>query len=135
MKRDGDELLLKLEKGEDVLSTLTEAIDSNDVVSGEILWGLGRIKDLQVGYFNGVEYDKKTFDQTYEIVSFHGSITENEPRFHIHVAGAGKDYTLVGGHLFGGIVDPLLEVSIKKFNNIKTERKDNPKTGLRELFF
>ena len=134
IQKEQNEIFVKLERGEDVLQTLTDVISSNGVSSGEIIWGIGMIRNLQVGYFNGKEYEKETFEKALEVVSFHGSIAENEPRFHIHTSCAGRDHGVVGGHLFGGIADPLLEVRIRKFSGIKATRQDNPKTGLRELY-
>ncbi len=134
IQTDGKEIFVKLERGEDVLQTLGDVIKDKAVASGEIIWGIGMIRKLQVGYFNGKEYEKETFDQALEVVSFHGSIAENEPRFHIHSSCAGQNHQVVGGHLFGGVADPLLEVRIRKFEKIKATRQDNPKTGLRELF-
>lgn len=134
MQKDKNEFFVKLERGEDVLDTLTGVLEKNEITSGEVIWGVGMIRKLQVGYFNGKEYEKEIFDKALEVVSFHGSIADNEPRFHIHTSCAGQDHHVVGGHLFGGVADPLLEVRIRKFENIKATRKDNPKTGLREIF-
>lgn len=133
MQKDQNEIFIKIERGEDVLGTLTQVIEENHVGSGEVIWGVGMIRNLQIGYFNGREYEKETFEKAMEVVSFHGSIAENDPRFHIHSSCAGQDHGVVGGHLFGGIADPLLEVRIKKFDKIKATRQDNPKTGLREI--
>ena len=91
------------------------------------------IKGLQVGYFNGKEYEKELFHDNLEVVAFHGSIAEDEPRFHIHSACAGKNHGVVGGHLFGGVADPLLEISISVFEKIRAERKVNPSSGLKEI--
>lgn len=134
IQKDGNEIFLKIEKGEDVLQTLEKVAEENNVDSGEVIWGVGMIRNLQIGYFNGREYEKEVFGPSLEVVSFHGSIAENEPRFHIHASCAGQDHGVVGGHLFGGAADPLLEVRIRKFENIRATRQDNPKTGLRELF-
>lgn len=134
IQKDGNEFFVKVEKDEDVLETLTNVISENKISSGEVIWGIGVIQQLQIGYFNGKEYEKETFSEPLEVVSFHGSIAENEPRFHIHTSCGGRDHKVVGGHLFGGFANPLLEVRIRKFENIKATRQDNPKTGLRELF-
>ncbi len=133
IQKDGNEFFVKVEKGEDVLGTLTDVILENGISSGEVIWGIGVIQDLQVGYFNGKEYEKETYSEPLEVVSFHGSIAENEPRFHIHTSCGGRDHRVVGGHLFGGHANPLLEVRIRKFENITVKRYDNPKTGLREI--
>lgn len=134
MQKEGLEIFAKIEKGEDVLKELTRIIENNEVRTGEIIWGVGMIRNLEVGYFNGNEYEKETFEKSLEVVSFHGSIAENEPKFHIHSACAGQNHGVVGGHFFGGIADPLLEVRIRKFEEIRAIRKDNPVTGLREIF-
>lgn len=133
VKKEGQDIFLKLEKGEDVLEELSKIVSSNGIKTGEIIWGIGMIRNLQVGYFNGVEYEKETFEKALEVVSFHGSIAENEPVFHIHSSCAGKDHMVVGGHLFGGIADPLLEVRIRTFDKIRAVREHNPRTGLKEL--
>ncbi len=133
VKREGNRIFAKLEKGEDVLGSLDKIVKEQHVQSGEILWGVGMIKGLTVGYFNGKEYEKETFSDNLEVVSFHGSIAENEPVFHIHSSCAGKTHGVIGGHLFGGVADPLLEVSISVFEEIRAERKINPASGLMEI--
>lgn len=133
VKREGNRIFAKLEKGEDVLEKLSQIVAGQDVKNGEILWGVGMIKGLQVGYFNGKEYEKETYRDNLEVVSFHGSIAENEPKFHIHTSCAGRNHGVVGGHLFGGMADPLLEVSISVFDKIRAERKINPASGLKEI--
>lgn len=133
VRREGNRVFAKLDKGEDVLEKLAQIAVEQHVQAGEILWGIGMIKGLQVGYFNGKEYEKETFTDNLEVVSFHGSIAENEPRFHVHSSCADKNHGVVGGHFFGGVADPLLEVSISLFENIRAERKVNPASGLKEL--
>lgn len=133
VRREGNRIFAKLEKGENVLENLDRIAKEQNVQNGEILWAVGMIKGLQVGYFNGKEYEKETFSDNLEVVSFHGSIAENDPRFHIHSSCAGRNHGVVGGHLFGGVADPLLEVSISVFEKIRAERKVNPASGLKEI--
>ena len=133
VRREGNRIFAKLEKGEDVLENLDRIAKEQKVQNGEILWAVGMIKGLQVGYFNGKEYEKETFSDNLEVVSFHGSIAENDPRFHIHSSCAGRNHGVVGGHLFGGVADPLMEVSISVFEKIRAQRKVNPASGLKEI--
>ncbi len=133
VRREGNRIFAKLDKGENVLEMLDKIVKEQKVRNGEILWAIGMIKGLQVGYFNGREYEKQLFPENLEVVSFHGSIAEDEPRFHIHSACAGKNHGVVGGHLFGGVADPLLEISISVFENIRAERKVNHASGLKEI--
>ncbi len=133
VRREGNRIFAKLDKGENVLEMLEKIVKEQKVKNGEILWAIGMIKGLQVGYFNGKEYEKELFQDNLEVVSFHGSIAEDDPRFHIHSACAGKNHGVVGGHLFGGVADPLLEISISVFEKIRAERKVNPSSGLKEI--
>lgn len=134
-KIEGQNILVKMEKGEEILPTITMVVEKYGVASGTVVFGIGMIKNLEVGYFNGTEYEKKIYPENLETVSFHGSIAENDPRFHIHAACANRDHNVVGGHLFSGIADPLLEIQITKLDDVKFRREKSQKSGLMELTF
>ena len=78
--------------------------------------GIGTISNITLGYFNvqDMEYKKKKFDNSYELVSLNGNIgvTEDKLIFHPHVALGGCDYNLIGGHLFEGTVSVTAEIFI-----------------------
>ena len=131
-KSEGNEIFVKVEYGEDVKNVLGSVLEKYQITSGEVAWGIGKLKDMELGYHNGHEYVRKTFTEGHEIVSFHGSIASVEPRFHIHCAGAGPDHGVVGGHFFGGIADPLMEIKIHRFEDINIVREKYPKSGLME---
>ncbi len=130
---DRRELFLKIEKNESVQNEILGALNLYEISSGEVTFAIGMIRDLEIGYYNGKEYEKKAFSDPLEIVSFHGSIAENEPRLHIHCSGANKEHNVVGGHFFSGIADPLLEVKITKYDSLRLGREKNSQTGLMEL--
>ncbi len=131
-KSEGNRIMVKAEYGEDVKDVINSVLDKFHISSGEITWGLGKIRDLEIGYHDGKDYLRRVFRDGLEIVSFHGSIASVEPRLHIHCAGAGPDHALVGGHFFGGIAEPLLEMSITKFDEINIVREKSQKSGLME---
>ncbi|HLH85565.1 MAG TPA: DUF296 domain-containing protein [Thermoplasmataceae archaeon] len=133
ISREGELILVKIEYGENVKDTILKVIQKEKISSGEVTWGIGMIRNLQVGYYNGGSYEKETFSQPLEIVSFHGSIAGNEPLLHIHCSGASRDHVVHGGHFFDGIADPLLEVSIRRFDAIKIERRENARSKLMEI--
>lgn len=132
IKSEGNIIMMKVEFGEDVKDCLNSALERFQISSGEITWGLGKIRNLEIGYHDGKEYVRKTFDEGLEIVSFHGSIASVEPRFHIHCAGAGPDHSVVGGHFFSGIAEPLMEIRITRFDEINIVREKSQKSGLME---
>ena len=126
-------IVVKIEKGEDVGESITKVLDDYGIFSGLVEFGIGMIRDLEIGYWNGKEYEKAQLQSPGEVVSFHGSISSNEPRLHIHVSVALSDHSLSGGHFFSGTADPLMEVHILKLEEIVLKRALNKKTGLKEL--
>ena len=123
----------KLESGENVHDTILKICDHRGIRSGTIEFGIGMLKDYQIGYFNGREYEKITVAENGELLAFHGSIAENDPRLHIHAALAGGDHKVSGGHLFNATADPLVELQIRVFREIRLKRKVNAKSGLTEI--
>ncbi len=130
---EGQTLFVKLESGEMVLQSILEICSEKNIISGSIELGIGMLKDFEIGYFNGKEYEKLTVKENAELLSFHGSIAQNDPRLHIHVAIARRNHTVIGGHLFSATADPLVEMQIRVFNSIKLKRELNKKSGLTEL--
>jgi predicted DNA-binding protein with PD1-like motif len=126
-------VVAKLEAGEDVIENLNKLVDKYNIKSGFIDMGIGMIKSLRIGYWNIDKYDELYIEDRSELVAFHGSIADDKNRFHIHIGVARKDHQLYGGHFFSGIADPLMEVKITKFEEVKFTRKYNVKSTLNEL--
>ncbi len=57
----------------------------------------------------------------------------SDPKFHLHVAVAGADHAVVGGHLFRARACVVNEICLERFDTIRLSRKRNPKTTLNEL--
>lgn len=127
-------IVCKLDRGEKVEEKLTELIDRYSIKAGAILWAVGMIENAEVGYFDGTEYKKDVMEGRMEVVSFHGSIAQDEPHSHVHVSLADEKHIVHGGHFFSGIANPLLELHIQKFDSIVLRRELNGSSGLKELF-
>ncbi len=128
-------IILKIEQGEDIEESLNQIIEDYAIFSGLVVFGIGMIRDLEIGYWNGKDYVKEKLKEPGELVSFHGSITSNEPRLHIHAAVALSDHIIRGGHFFSGKADPLMEIYILRLEEVVLKREKNPSTGLNELNF
>ncbi|MCL4334081.1 MAG: DUF296 domain-containing protein [Candidatus Thermoplasmatota archaeon] len=126
-------IVVKLEKGDDVGESLTGVLEDYGIYSGLIEFGIGMIKDLEIGYWNGKEYEKVKLQIPGEVVSFHGTVSSNDPRLHIHVSVALKDHSVMGGHFFSGIADPLMEIHLLRLEEIVLKRELNKGSGLKEL--
>ena len=130
---EGSIILAKLESGENIFDDLREIIRKYSVRSGMIVWGIGMFSRSDLGYFNGKEYEHKIIETPGEVVSFHGSISETEPTFHIHASLALQGHNVTGGHLFDATVNPLLEIEILKLNSVHINRELNSRSGLKEM--
>lgn len=128
-------IILKLERNDDIEESLNQIIEDYAIFSGLIVFGIGMIKGLEIGYWNGNNYVKENVDEAGELVSFHGSITSNDPKLHIHVAVALSNHIVKGGHFFKGKADPLMEIYILRLEEIVLKREKNSVTGLNELNF
>ena len=92
------------------------------------------IRDFELGYFNGSEYETKVYAKAHELLSMQGSFTtKDETIIHIHVTAGDKDHSVKGGHLIKGTVNVLNELSIISVQDIQMSREFNPDTGLKEL--
>lgn len=133
-RAEGDFVVAKLEDGEDLLASLAAIVKANRIESGTVLWGIGMVRDFEVGFFGGKEYRRTTFEKPHELLALHGSITVRaDPMFHLHLAAGNEEKGVVGGHLFKATVAVLNEVCLRRFLTIRMNRAHNPKSGLREL--
>ena len=131
---DANLIMAKLEDGEDLLASLQRVVKEHRIESGTVLWGIGMLRDFEVGYFDGKAYHRKTFGAPHELLALHGSIAARaDPVFHLHVAGGNESHGVVGGHLFKATVNVLSEVCIARFERVRLGRELNPRSGLREL--
>ncbi|MEZ5359476.1 MAG: PPC domain-containing DNA-binding protein [Candidatus Zixiibacteriota bacterium] len=126
-----DGYLVRLDRNEEVISTLTSFIIESDISSG-IIQGIGAIHNIEIGYFDvpQKQYIRHVFDNTYEVISLNGNISrlDNKPFVHLHVAIADEHHQLFGGHLFKASVAVTLELYIKTFD-CTIERKPDKDFG------
>ena len=131
---DGDVVIAKLDDGDDLFASLDALAAKHRIPNGMVMWGIGMLGPFEIGYFNGKEYDRTTYAEPMELLALHGSYAAKaDPRIHVHVAAAGKDHRVVGGHLFRATVAVLNELCIRKLGRSELSRVHNPRSGLKEL--
>ena len=134
-KEEDGFVALKLDCGEDIFQCLNKAIEDFHIKSGYVLMGIGMLRDIEIGYFDGEKYLTKLIDEPHELISLQGSIsTMGEVVIHLHCSLAGPDHNIIGGHLSKGTVNVINEILIKKVDEIELGRNLNPRTGLKELY-
>ena len=134
--QDGRWLVVKLERGEEVLPSLEHALEERGITSGLVLSGIGALEGLELGWFDpeGEGYVRRRFEGSHELLALQGSVTlRADPPLHLHATVAGSDYAAVGGHLFDGRVSVLAEIGIQHLEGLRMTRRKNPTTGLNEL--
>jgi predicted DNA-binding protein with PD1-like motif len=136
---DDGTVVIRLHEGEDLFPTLGEALDQVGLRYGVILTGVGMLKDFELGWFDHATkgYVKRVFATPHELTAMSGTIAVSADDAstvmpHVHVAMAGPDLGLVGGHLWKATVTILNEISIKRVDK-EMVRRLNPATGLMEL--
>ena len=125
--------IVKLDSGESIIPALETICSESSVDSGTVVWGIGRLRNTEIGYLKGKNYEKRIVENHAEVVSFHGSIADSTPKLHVHVGLALRDHSIVGGHLFGGTVDPMMEIQVLRLRSVYLTRAVNPRNGLNEL--
>ena len=132
IKKFNNYYVLRLQKGEEIISALQAAARISKINSG-FFFGLGVGKDLVLGYFDAQHktYIKKAFEGEFEFSSFAGDVSrfEGETVVHCHVTITDKNFSAFGGHLFQGVIPATCEIIIFPFKKI-LERKKDRVTGL-----
>lgn len=132
VKRTSDGYMLRLEKGEEVVSTITGFVASENIQAGTIA-GLGAVCDATIGYFSShsKKYYQQSFEGEFELLSLTGNISwlDDKPVLHAHVVLSKPDYSLIGGHLFSAVVALTVEAHIRPFEP-KIFRKLDKDIGL-----
>ena len=111
-KRFGNKILVRVDKGEDIVTAL-KALAAKENVKVASVSGLGAVNDVTVGLFVTGEktYRSNRFTGDMEIVSLTGSVTsmKGAPYLHLHMSVADHDGTVVGGHLDRAVVSATCE--------------------------
>ncbi len=127
--------MLRLIKGEEVISSLSSFVEEQKIPGG-FIFGLGAFKDVTLGYFDSdkKEYVKNFFKEDLEFGGFTGSVSylEGKPFIHAHVVAGGPDAKARFGHLFSATISATGEFFIMP-SDTKIERKADPRTGLNLL--
>jgi len=131
----GNTHFIKLDKGDDVLSTLTEYLNSKDIKSG-FLTAIGVLSDVEVGYYELEKgaYVKKVLKGDYELLSLTGNVgtLNNATHPHIHVILGDNKFNCQGGHLLKATVGITCEIFLTT-SDIKLERIYDDKIKLNLL--
>ncbi len=126
--------LVRIEKGEEVIKTITDFVRDQNIPAGFIT-GMGAITDATLGIYDTSEkeYVRKTFMGDLEVGNLTANISwlqDGEPFVHCHVTISDGTLNASTGHLFSAEVSVTLEIYIRAFSQ-RLERKEDPSMGFK----
>lgn len=131
-KEFNNKIIVRLEKGEEVLSSLTKIVNEYDIQLGSVQ-AIGATNHVQVGLLdiNEKKYYANTIEKDLEITSLVGNITRKngEVYLHLHINVADIENHVFGGHLNECIISATCEMIIDVIDG-KVTRKFDEQTGL-----
>ncbi|MFH2035536.1 MAG: PPC domain-containing DNA-binding protein [Candidatus Zixiibacteriota bacterium] len=129
-----DGYLIRLERGDEVVATLTDFVRQHKIPAGFIT-GMGAVRMATLGIYDTEkhEYVKKYFPQDLEVGNLTANISyldDDEPFVHCHIIVSDVTLNAFTGHLFEGTVSVTLEIFLKTFKE-KLMRKEEPGTAFK----
>lgn len=130
---EGQLYTLNFEKGEEVISGLSNFLKNKNIQAGHIS-GLGASSDLTLAYYNleSKEYEKQSFKENVEILSLSGNIgvkENDELVIHLHGTFGRRDLSVFGGHIFALTISGAGEIHLTALPG-KIPRAYDAETGL-----
>lgn len=120
----------RLHRGDDLLGSIRAFAAAHHISAAACISGVGCVSEAVIRDASGVTTHRLT--GRYEIVSLNGTVSEN--RTHLHIALAGEDMAVVGGHLCPGtIVNTTCEVMLLEEPSLVFEKVFDPETGYNEI--
>lgn len=130
-----DGYLVRLEKGELIVSTLTQFCMDKKIESG-VVSGIGGAKWAELAFYDLAQraYEYERHDELFEITNLSGNISlvSDKPFPHLHVTLGDSNNHAYGGHLKEAETSATCEVYIRTFSK-PIERNHNEAVGLKLL--
>ncbi len=127
-----DKYVLRMEKGEEIVSTLKNFCEENKIELAKVS-GIGAVNKAVIGLFETTnkEYYSKELLGDHEITSLSGNIStmNGEVYLHLHINLADKEYNTKGGHLNSAVISATGEFIIETIDG-KVDREFNEEIGL-----
>ena len=131
-RKFGNYYVVRIEKGEEVLSKLKELCLNENIRLGSIS-GLGAANEVEIGLFNTEtkEYKTTVMKGMFEITSLIGNITrkDDEVYLHCHINFSDASLQTFGGHLVSGKISATSEIIVTAIDG-EVNRRFSQNIGL-----
>lgn len=137
MNHRGSKIVLRLDKGEEILESLKNLCQSHNIKLAEVS-GIGAVNKASVGIFmqDTKEYHSTELQGNMEITSLMGNVTQKdgEVYIHLHINLADESYQVHGGHLNSAWIGATGELVIDVIDG-QVEREYSEEIGLNLMKF
>lgn len=127
-----DAVLIRLEKGDEILSSLQSLCEKENITLGEVS-GIGACNEAVAGilFASQKRYVHNRWRETLELTSLIGTVTTKDgaPYLHLHATFAKLDGQVVGGHLDRAVISGTGEIVIRRMEG-QVERQFDEAAGL-----
>lgn len=116
------EWVVRLQDGEDLVAVL-RGLEQD---SAHVLTGIGMVREAELGYWNGKEYEVHAYPAPAELISLQGNLGLDGSGVrivHAHVLLSGQDGSVYGGHLIHATAHNTVELGLLPLEGIDLERK------------
>lgn len=131
-KKFENHYVIRIEKGEEVLSKLKELCKIENIRLGSIS-GIGAANKVEIGLFNTEtkEYKTTVMEGMYEVTSLIGNVTrkEEEVYLHCHINFSDASLKTFGGHLVSLYISATCEIILTEIKG-EVNRNFNDEIGL-----
>ncbi|WP_105615942.1 PPC domain-containing DNA-binding protein [Vallitalea okinawensis] len=136
-KRFNDMIVVRIDRGEEVVSKVMELAKKENIQLG-VISALGAAGKATVGLFNTEtkQYQKTELNGEYEITNLTGNIStmNDETYLHLHVTLSDEEYRAYGGHLNELVISGTCEMFIQVIDG-QLDRRFDEEVGLNVFKF
>lgn len=131
-KKFGTTIVLRIDRGEEILETLKTVCLKEDVKLASVR-ALGAVGDFTVGVFKTAEkkYYANSFQGDFDIVSLTGTVTTMDGAYyaHLHMSAGDTQGHVFGGHLNRAVISATCEMVLQTIDGT-VDRAFNEDVGL-----
>lgn len=138
-RRFGNDILVRIDKGEEILSQLTYLVEQENIRLGSVS-GIGAVDHIKIGLYEveDQKYHMDEFkDEEMEVTSLIGNISTKDgaPYLHLHGNFSRKDKSVIGGHVNEAHISATSEIVVHVIDGEIDRELDMEVTGLNLIRF
>jgi predicted DNA-binding protein with PD1-like motif len=120
--------VVRVEVGEEIQDALSQFAQAVQL-KGAFYQGIGTLTHVELAFFciDAKEYERKFFNDQYEMISLMGNISSlnGSPAPHSHVTLSDRNFQTYSGHLVRGVVSVTAEICVTTID-LSLSRKEDP---------